>query len=154
MATDYERARQELDAILADLMTDKHLRQSDKMLLAKAPGSEWHKKTAERNRKNAGNKKIIEKITNSLKGRRCSFHDDESKTKLAKAGWQPVMTEQGPFESRKAARQYYFDNKLTPCNTLGSTEQWIHRALKNRPTEYYYISREEYIRLTGTNPYE
>jgi hypothetical protein len=41
----FERARQELDAILADLMTDKKMRESDKLLLAH--NEEWRKKISE-----------------------------------------------------------------------------------------------------------
>lgn len=148
-------ARKKLDEILKGLMTDKNMAKSDKRILATNNRSdEWYKKTVERNRKNSSNKEIISKITNKNKGKRYTFLNDKSIEKLAKAGWQPIITPAGIFPCKKQADEYYFNNKLTPCNTLGSVAGWTNRAIKQRPTEFYYITREEYVKLTGKDPFK
>jgi hypothetical protein len=147
-------ARKKLDEILKGLMTDKNMAKSDKRILATNNRSEdWYRTTAERNRKNADNKEIIDKIINKNKGKRYTFLNDKSIEKLAKAGWQPIVTSAGIFPCKKQADEYYFNNKLTPCSTLGSVSAWVRRAMNQLPKEFYYITREEYIMLTGKDPF-
>ena len=153
MSSKNDKARKELDAILAGLMTDKKKKQSDKMLIAKAPGGQWHKSTAERNRRNANNKQIIDKITNANKGKRYTFLSEETQLKLTKAGWQPFVTPHGIFPCKKYADEYYFNNNLTPCKVLGSVTQWLRRAIIKHKDEFYYITKEEYTKLTGKDPW-
>ena len=147
-------ARKKLDEILKGLMTDKKMQQSDKRLLATNNRSdEWHKNTAERNRKNATNETINNKIRNTHAGKRYTFLTKESIEKLARAGWQPIVTPAGVFPCKKHADEHYFKNNLTPCKVLGSAGQWVRRAMNQYPKEYYYISQEEYIMLTGLDPW-
>lgn len=142
-----------LEAYLAGL-NDKKLKTSDNRLIATNNRSEdWHKKTAERNRKNATNEEINKKIKNKNKGKRYTFLTAESIEKLAKKAWQPIVTPEDIFPCKKHADEYYFNNKLTNCNTFGSVQAWVTRSLKNLPNQFYYISREEYIKLTGKDPF-
>jgi hypothetical protein len=155
MSTDYERHRRELDEILQGLMTDKRMSQSDKRLIATNNRSEeWYKKTAERNRINANNTVIIEKIKAKNTGKRYTFLGEESKNKLAKAGWQPIHTPYGVFNSRLSAAEYFFKNNLSSCKVVPSILVWLSKKLKKEPDHYYYITREEYIKLTGDNPWQ
>jgi hypothetical protein len=147
-------ARKKLDEILKGLMTDKKMSQSDKRLLATNNRSEdWYKTTAERNRKNATNETINNKIRNTHAGKRYTFLTKESIEKLAKAGWQPIVTPQGIFACKKHADDHYFKNNLTPCKVLGSVSIWIRRTMKQIPDQYYHITKEEYIMLTGKDPW-
>ena len=148
-----EQARKELDDILAGLMTNKKMKQSDKMLIAKGPGSDWHKKTTERNRKNATNQTINDKIKKTHAGKRYTFLNEQSIEKLARSGWQPIVTPAGAFACKKHADEYYFNNKLTPCKVIGSVSIWIRREMDKHKDQYYYITREEYVMLTGKDPW-
>ena len=58
--------------------------------------------------------------------------------KAARARRQAVVTPQGAFNSRPSVCEHY----KIDITTLG-------RWLKNKPTEFYYISQEEYTLLTG-----
>jgi hypothetical protein len=51
---------------------------------------------------------------------------------------KPIFTKDGIFDSRKSVSEFYKVDPTTVSN-------W----LKNKPTEFYYISQEEYIMLTG-----
>jgi ABC-type phosphate transport system substrate-binding protein len=154
MSKKNDDARKKLDEVLAGLMTDKKKSESDKRLLATNNRSEeWHKNTAERNRKNATNETISNKIRNTNAGKRYTFLTKESIEKLARSGWQPIVTPTGIFACKKHADEYYFINNLTPCKVLGSVQGWVSRAMKQRKDEFYYITREEYIMLTGKDPW-
>ena len=145
-----------LEEYLAGL-SEKKVRCSDNRILAmqerSKPGSEWHRKTAEKNRHNATNAAINEKIRQKNKGKRVTFLNEESRKKLAKSGYQPMSTPFGYFESRNAAAEYLTINKLTTCNLVNSVRVWLSTRLKNDPSNYYYISKEEYTKLTGKDPY-
>ena len=197
MSNKHEQARAELDAILKGLMTDKHLRQSDKMLIAKAPGSEWHTKTAERNRKNAGSEEISKKISEATKGKKVKLESiekakttrklngntsswnkgispsketrekistklagrsvtDEVKVRLqfSSAKCKPIIIPEGIFWSRAQASKYIISNGLTHLKSWQSVGVWLSKML-NDPlkVDYKFISREEYVMLTGKDPF-
>jgi hypothetical protein len=64
-----------------------------------------------------------------------------------------IKTPFGVFLSKKNAIQFAFENKLTPRSTLGSIRVYLSQCLKDDCKNYYYITKEEYIRLTGVNPW-
>jgi hypothetical protein len=51
---------------------------------------------------------------------------------------KPIVGKDGIFDSRKSVAEFYKVDPTTVSN-------W----LKHKPTEFYYISQEEYIMLTG-----
>jgi hypothetical protein len=56
---------------------------------------------------------------------------------------RPIVTPLGIFPSRKDAAEAYLASGK--ANAL----RWIEKWLKTDPNDFYYISKEEYIMLTG-----
>jgi len=65
-----------------------------------------------------------------------------SQRKAKKRLLKPIVTPFGIFESIKSVTEYAFEKKICSRDTL-------YRRLKSHPNEYYYITQEEYIMLTG-----
>lgn len=63
---------------------------------------------------------------------------------------KPIVTPFGIFRSFTLAVEYIHSNNLVPTRkTLVSVKRYVGPKIKSSPKEYYYISREEYIMLTG-----
>lgn len=68
---------------------------------------------------------------------------------------KPIITNQGIFISQIEAVKYILDNNILPTRkTLQSVSNWLRSQIKSNPKEYYHISIEEYVVLTGKDPYE
>lgn len=95
----------------------------------------WDEKNAIAQRRPETRKKRSESLRNQTQ---------EQKVRRAKAVQKPVMTPEGPFESLKAAGIHY--NKIRNFN---NGEKYVWSRLKSKEDGYDYISKEEYIMLTG-----
>jgi hypothetical protein len=172
MSTDYERHRRELDEILQGLMTDKRMSQSDKKIIAMAYASykSLHDPIALKNRADG----IVKRSLNSNwhKNRNESLEGiyeteewqeafNDGLQKREKNGWHeknkkasnnqltPCITPLGIFMGVQEAGRFYDETKNRKC---GSTV--VCRNLKKGTLGYRYITREEYIKLTGDNPWQ
>ena len=196
-----------LEAYLAGL-TGKKASVSDNRLIATNNRSdEWHKKTAERNRRNATNVEINKKIGDAHRGKKVSKESIEkrintwrkngnkafggkgstgypawnkgkelseehkknlsdsnkgkkkkdsikSRLQITGAKCKAVSIPEGIFWSRTLAAKYIFNNNLTNLKTWQSVGVWLSRKLNNHSdTDYKFISQEEYIMLTGEDPF-
>jgi len=208
MATNYEQARQELDAILAGLMTEKNMKQNDKLIISNNAAAklrsqdpiwlekqrqrnlevtsrpEWREKTASRNRELAKNKEWIKWRAEQMKAYANSEEGKAQRSEQQKKNWEnnyesmakalkdryedgklskkiseslknsaackangkrnkkPMMTPDGPFPSRVEAAAFYKKDKSV-----------MNGRMKKYPDQYYYITQEEYIMLTGKDPF-
>jgi hypothetical protein len=61
----------------------------------------------------------------------------------------PVRTPYGIFPGKMEACKYAIDNEL-----FNNVVKFISKMLQQKLNGYEYITQEEYIRLTGHNPYE
>jgi hypothetical protein len=57
---------------------------------------------------------------------------------------KPIFTPEGIFAGLNLAAKRYNEIK-----NQKSTQNWLMNQIKNDPTNFYYISKEEYIMLTG-----
>lgn len=94
---------------------------------------------------------VKEKLSKANTGKKIK---EETKIKLqtSSALCKPFVTPLGIFWTKSKAAEYYLENKLTANTTKGSTNVWLSRQLVKFPKEFYYISKEEYIMLTGKDP--
>lgn len=76
--------------------------------------------------------------------------DPDRKIEIPKIHAKPMVTPYGVFYSQKLAMAYCIENGLT---TVGSAIKFIYTNKKNDPKSWYHISLEEYIMLTGKDPY-
>lgn len=77
-------------------------------------------------------------MSKGLKG-----HTKKDTSNMNKCKMKPLMTPAGPFESTKAATDYFGYSWRENCS---------HKIKKKHPG-WYWITQEEYIELTGTNPF-
>ena len=92
------------------------------------------------------------KISEANKGR---ILNEETRAKISESkkgksyggNLKPIKTPYGIFNSRLEA-----GNKIKEFGITNAHKK-IDQFVKNDPKNYYYISREEYIRLTGDNPF-
>ena len=165
-----------LEAYMAGL-TEKKLNVSDNMLVGIAHRSsnpEWHKSNTKRYEDPTYSKRVGKKISETYKsaqGRavqaaKSKPHTEDAKKKIADANTglvkgpeiraklsvkkignnhraRPIVTPLGIFPSRKDAAEAYLASGK--ANAL----RWIEKWLKTDPKDFYYISKEEYIMLTG-----
>jgi len=174
-------ARKELDEILKGLMTDKKMKSSDKLLIAttisnrkKAQNIEFRKKVSNTKKgiksgpfteehrsniskaqlKNGGNgpsnhteeSKI--KISESLSGRKYT-KDHRAKISAGQKGGkgrQPLLTPHGVYKSRIEAIK-----NLT--GVILNVARLIDKSTKIKNSGWKYITKEEYIMLTGKDPW-
>lgn len=114
----------------------------------KAKDPKWieaHKKAVENNKNPDSNySKAIAKRTADKEWR----NKNSAKNKLISS--KQCVTPYGVFWSRIGAAKYIFENNLIPTRkTETSLMSFLVCKFKNNPKEYYYISIEEYIMLTG-----
>lgn len=157
MATNYDKAREELDEILAGMLTDKKKNQSDKRLIAiknrendpnyqlikknKILSDEANKKRSNSSRESLAKPEVKEKMKRSrqrlendplYKKRMEKVYNDPIRLEKCIKGGQTqsreVSTPCGIFPSRLAASKFY---KISP-HTMGG---WIK---KNKPHLFYY----------------
>lgn len=62
---------------------------------------------------------------------------------------RPIVTPMGVFASKKIAAEFYINNQFTTRKTLVSCVAWVDYQIKHSQSKFYFISREEYIILTG-----
>ena len=62
---------------------------------------------------------------------------------------RPIVTPMGVFASKKIAAEFYINNQQTTRKTIVSCVAWFDYQIKHFQSEFYFISREEYIILTG-----
>jgi flagellar biosynthesis GTPase FlhF len=62
---------------------------------------------------------------------------------------KPVITPMGVFASKKTAAAFYIDNEHTTRKTIPSVICWIDVQIKKPNSGFSFISKEEYIILTG-----
>ena len=163
----HEQIRAELDEILAGLMTEKHMKQNDKLIIStkigvstvRANNKDWHSNLEKGHIKRRNNCLLKETFKETAKKRKLdnnSWRINQreamqllSQTKewkdhhklanpIGKKKKMPLMTDQGPMQSRMHAAKYF---DVTP--------QIIDRRIKKYPDQYYYITKEEYTQLTG-----
>jgi len=95
----------------------------------------WHEKNKTATQSPTAKKKRSESLRNQ---------SQEQKDKRRKAVQKPIVTPEGVFESCKAAGLYY--NTLLNFN---NGAKYVGTRLKLKEPGYAYISKEEYIMLTG-----
>lgn len=61
----------------------------------------------------------------------------------------PVVTPHGAFRSKRDAAEFYINNKLTTRSTLVSCICWLDTRIKQTDSGIKFITKEEYIILTG-----
>jgi hypothetical protein len=66
---------------------------------------------------------------------------DETKEKISKKSHKskPIMTPEGPFDSRTLAAKHYFNNKLTKHSSYQSVGVWMHTMLNRKNSGFYFI---------------
>ena len=67
---------------------------------------------------------------------------------ISKGKWKPICVPWGIYQSKRDAE---IQGKLLDIKNI---ERKILKGLKDDPPNYFYISREDYIQLTGQNPFE
>lgn len=77
-------------------------------------------------------------MSKSLKG-----HTKKDTSNMNKCKMKPLMTEDGPFDSVKSAQKHFGYKWEGNCR---------HKIEKKHPG-WYWITQEEYIKLTGYNPF-
>tara|TARA_R110000868_G_scaffold15887_1_gene72003 strand:- start:8 stop:475 length:468 start_codon:yes stop_codon:yes gene_type:complete len=150
----YDKARAELDAVLAVLMTDKKMKQSDKLLnaLPYRNDSRWNDIEWKKTHDDVVKKTMESKYWKDAhqKGVTKRTADPAWNEANRKARFKPIVTPFGVFNSLDSATEYVYNNKLLPTrHTIPSIKNYIRSKTKLQPKEYYYISKEEYIMLTG-----
>lgn len=99
----------------------------------------------EANRKRAQEQDWIEK--NKEAGKRLSQNKEWCKAageRNKKRCMKPIVTPEGIFAGLSLAAKRYNEIK-NQC----STQNWLMNQIKKDPTNFYYITKEEYIMLTG-----
>lgn len=133
-----------------DGLTKKKLKQSDVRLISMAQqhsNLNWHAQTAEANKSKAQTDKW--KLNHGTAMSKLA-NDPDWLEKNFNTHAKPILTDQGPFNSRKAAIQYYLDNKILPTvKTVRSIETYIRNQILKKHPNFRYITLEEYIMLTG-----
>lgn len=136
---------------------------------------EWHRRNNQRRIDDPDyDKKVAKKISETystpegrvVQASKSKPHSEESKLKIAQANLglvkspeirkklsekkkgnnnraRPIVTPLGIFPSRKHAAEAYL------ASGKANAMKWIERWLKELPEQFYYISKEEYILLTG-----
>lgn len=103
------------------------------------------KNRTEANRKRAKEQEWIEK--NKEAGKRLSQNKEWCKAageRNKKRCMKPIVTPEGVFPGLRIAAERYNEIK-----NQSSTHNWLSNQTKNDPTNFYYITQEEYIMLTG-----
>ena len=98
--------------------------------------------------KTSNNKGVVASIeTRELmsKARTGKKHSKESSLKKREALGSPIKTPLGIFVSQSAAVEFYIEDGLT--NARKKIQKWI----KTDPTNYYYITKEEYAKHMEEN---
>ena len=171
MSKKNDDARKKLDEVLAGLMTEKNMAKNDKKIIAIAYASHvsLNDPIAIKNRADG----IIKRSQNPdwHKNRNKSLQDifetEEWKKANSKGlekreenGWleknrasnkkkqTPCITPLGIFSGVNEAGKYYDETKNRKC---GATV--VCRNLKRNAEGYRYITQEEYIMLTGKDPF-
>ena len=75
------------------------------------------------------------------------LRQEQSKRASAKA--RPIVTPEGIFRSMAETINYYIEHQLVTNKNPAACGHKIRAWIKDKPTEYYYITKEEYIMLTG-----
>jgi len=109
---------------------EKHTKQVREVALRK----DWREKVEKLNRDKRKNPFHIEKHQSAVDKR---TQDPEWRRKQAERA-KPMITPDGIFASRKEAAEFY--QVKTPA---------MNFKIKKYPDQYYYITQEEYIMLTG-----
>jgi len=111
---------------------------------------EHQKKRKEAQEKNNQNTELRAK---RIKHNKAMASDSELVKKRNKATSEKnskcIVTKFGIFPSKIAAIKFATENKSTSRTTLQSNRVYISQCLKSDPENYYYISKEEYTKLTG-----
>lgn len=110
--------------------------------LAKDP--EWNRKREEGHARARATEEYQENYKAGMAKNRAS-RTAKCREVLAK----PIVTPFGAFFTQGDATNHLFKNNLTTRTTLGSVRKLIQNSLKKENSGYYYISKEEYIMLTG-----
>ena len=149
-----DKVRAELDAILANLMTEKKMRESDKLLIAlpyrddsRWKDPKWKKHHDEINKKNMQSKhwKNSHQIGVDKRTADPAWNKANSEARM-----KPIITPFGVFRSLDSASEHIHNKALLPTRkTVISVKGYIRSRVKLPKKEYYYISKEEYILLTG-----
>ena len=150
----YDKVKAELDAILSTLMTDKKMKQSDRLLIALPyrNDSRWNDPKWKEQHDDVVKKTMQSKHwkDNHQKGVEKRTADPAWNKANSEARMKPIITPFGTFRSLDSATEYVHNNKLLPTRqTYVSVKACLRSKLKIEPKEYYYISKEEYMMLTG-----
>lgn len=110
----------------------------------KAKDPNWYNAVATANKQKA-------KDPNSAYSKAIQNRDESNNIKKNKLlSSKQCVTPYGVFWSRADAAKFIFENKIIPTRkTESSLMSLLAGKFKNNPKEYYYISKEEYIMLTG-----
>jgi hypothetical protein len=108
----------------------------------------WRKKVDDSNKQKAKDPAWLKTNAEKLK----KMHaDPEIQQKRIQAqqevSCKPIQIPYGVFSSLKAAIIHVSEYKLTSRTTLISVRKFIIHKLKSDPTNYYYITKEEYAKL-------
>lgn len=131
-----------------DLNYKEFVRNSIKQAMLRPEVKENIAKGAQLRKENVWYEKMITATQNpeTIKKRNESLRNQtqEQKVRRAKAVQKPVMTPEGPFESLKAAGLHY-----NIIKNFNNGQKYVGSRLKSKEQGYRYISKEEYILLTG-----
>jgi len=104
----------------------------------------WMKTIEERDNNPENRKNHLEGIAKRTASKEWKEKNQNARKKVMKC----VVSPDGIFPSVKAAIEFYNIKR----NSLYS-EAWLMRQRKKFPNQYYLISQEEYIILTGNDPF-
>ena len=132
----------DIDAEFDNVEFDEKQIQHDTQLWKRHANPDWqksHRKGLDNRNSNPVWKEKIA-ISNKLKGQDIEWR---------KKHFKPIISPFGVFESQGSCSDYIFANNLLPTRTtLKSIERLVATKLKQE-IDYKYITREEYILLTG-----
>lgn len=68
---------------------------------------------------------------------------EDVKAKISKnsARSKPIMTPEGPFDSRTLAAKHYFNNRLTNHSSYQSVGVWMYGMLNKKNSGFYFIEK-------------
>tara|TARA_R110000868_G_scaffold15887_1_gene72004 strand:- start:465 stop:950 length:486 start_codon:yes stop_codon:yes gene_type:complete len=151
-------ARKKLDEVLAGLMTEKKMQSNDKIIIGnnsrdpimyvkRNENNDWHKNRNESLQRVCKTEEWQEAYNKGLEKREENGWLEKNRASNKKKQ-TPCITPLGIFSGVNEAGKYYNETKNRKC---GATV--VCRNLKRNAEGYRYITQEEYIMLTGKDPF-
>lgn len=157
MSKDNDEIRKKISDTLKGLMTDKKMKESDKRSIAyeqRSNNPTFRKKLTESINKRELTDELRHKLGSGRRGlpppNKGKKRSNSTLDRMSKSQSKPILTPKGPFISKKEAITHYMPIwKLK----FGGAEYRLGKLLDVKDSGFKRITREEYIKLTGLDPW-